>query len=131
MPTSPTPTPLDQPMRDFSLWSAFALAFSDISPIVGIYSVFAISIVAAGPAFFWSLPIVLAGELLVTAVFGELVSKWPLSGSVYAWARQLVGPRFGWPPGMRSGARCAATPSTPQPSARRLDSRQTWHTPSG
>ncbi len=96
MPTSPTPTPLDQPMRDFSLWSAFALAFSDISPIVGIYSVFAISIVAAGPAFFWSLPIVLAGELLVTAVFGELVSKWPLSGSVYAWARQLVGPRFGW-----------------------------------
>lgn len=87
---------LDEPMRDFSLWSAFALAFSDISPIVGIYSVFAISLLAAGPAFVWSLPIVLVGELLVTAVFGELVSKWPLSGSVYAWARQLVGPRFGW-----------------------------------
>ena len=86
----------DEPMRDFSLWSAFALAFSDISPIVGIYSIFAISIVAAGPAFFWSLPIVLIGELLVTAVFGELVSKWPLQGSVYAWARQLVGPRYGW-----------------------------------
>ena len=85
-----------QPMRDFSLWSAFALAFSDISPIVGIYSVFAISLVAAGPAFFWSLPIVLVGELLVTAVFGELVSKWPLQGSVYAWARQLVGPRYSW-----------------------------------
>lgn len=83
-------------MRDFSLWSAFALAFSDISPIVGIYSVFAISLLAAGPAFFWSLPIVLVGELLVTAVFGELVSKWPLQGSVYAWARQLVGPRYGW-----------------------------------
>jgi amino acid transporter len=83
-------------MRDFSLGSAFALAFSDISPIVGIYSVFAISLLAAGPAFVWSLPIVLAGELLVTAVFGELVSKWPLQGSVYAWSRQLVGPRFGW-----------------------------------
>jgi len=87
---------MDEPMRDFSLWSAFALAFSDISPIVGIYSVFAISLLAAGPAFFWSLPIVLVGELLVTAVFGELVSKWPLQGSVYAWARQLVGPRYGW-----------------------------------
>jgi amino acid transporter len=89
-------TPSDQPMRDFSLFSAFALAFSDISPIVGIYSVFAISLVAAGPAFIWSLPIVLVGELLVTAVFGELVSKWPLQGSVYAWSRQLVGPKFGW-----------------------------------
>lgn len=83
-------------MRDFNIWSAFALAFSDISPIVGIYSVFAISLLAAGPAFFWSLPIVLAGELMVTAVFGELVSKWPLQGSVYAWARELVGPRYGW-----------------------------------
>jgi amino acid transporter len=89
-------TPLDQPMRDFSLFSAFALAFSDISPIVGIYSVFAISLVAAGPAFLWSLPIVLVGELLVTAVFGELVSRWPLQGSVYAWSRQLVGAKFGW-----------------------------------
>ena len=28
----------DQPVRDFGLGSAFALAFSDISPIVGIYS---------------------------------------------------------------------------------------------
>ena len=86
----------DQPMRDFSLWSAFALAFSDISPIVGIYSVFAISIVAAGPGFLWALPVVLAGELLVTAVFGELVSRWPYQGSVYAWSRELVGPRYGW-----------------------------------
>ncbi len=86
----------DQPMRDFSLWSAFALAFSDISPIVGIYSVFAISLLAAGPGSVWALPIVLIGELLVTAVFGELVSRWPLQGSVYAWSRHLVGPRFGW-----------------------------------
>ena len=28
------------PVRDFTLRSAFALAFSDVSPIVGIYSVF-------------------------------------------------------------------------------------------
>lgn len=87
---------LDEPVRDFSLWSAFALAFSDLSPIVGVYSVFAISIVAAGPGFFWALPIVLAGELLVAAVFGELVSKWPFQGSVYAWSRHLVGSRYAW-----------------------------------
>jgi amino acid transporter len=84
------------PAREFTLKSAFALSFSDISPIVGIYSVFAICIVAAGPAFFWALPVVLVGQLLVTGVFGELVSKWPLQGSVYAWSRELIGPRYGW-----------------------------------
>ena len=84
------------PSRDFSLRSAFALSFSDISPIVGIYAVFAIAIVEAGPAFFWALPIVLIGQLLVAAVFGELVSKWPLQGSVYAWSRGLLGAKYGW-----------------------------------
>lgn len=84
------------PARDFTLRSAFALSFSDISPIVGIYSVFAIGLIAAGPAFFWAFPVVLIGQMLVTGVFGDLVSKWPLQGSVYAWARQLVGPRYGW-----------------------------------
>ena len=84
------------PAREFRFTSAFALAFSDISPIVGIYSVFAISIVLAGPGFFWALPLVLAGQLLVTAVFGDLVSRWPLQGSVYAWSRELIGRKYGW-----------------------------------
>ncbi len=86
----------DQPVRDFGLGSAFALAFSDISPIVGIYSVFSISLLAAGPGFFWALPVVLAGQLLVTLLFGEMVSKYPLQGSVYAWSRELAGPRYAW-----------------------------------
>lgn len=84
------------PVRDFNLRSAFALAFSDVSPIVGIYSVFFIGVVAAGPAFFWGFPIVLIGQLAVTGVFGDLVSKWPFQGSVYAWARALYGARYGW-----------------------------------
>jgi amino acid transporter len=95
----PEPAITDQavrPVRDFNLRSAFALAFSDVSPIVGIYSVLAISLITAGPVFFWAFPIVLAGQLLVTGVFGELVSKWPFQGSVYAWARELIGPRYGW-----------------------------------
>src|SRR5262249_28680339 len=36
------------------------------------------------------------GHLRVPAVFGNLVSKWPLQGSVYAWSRELIGPRYGW-----------------------------------
>lgn len=84
------------PVREFSLRSAFALAFSDVSPIVGIYSVFTIGLIAAGSGFFWAFPIVLIGQLFVTGVFGDLVSKYPFQGSVYAWSRELVGPRWGW-----------------------------------
>jgi hypothetical protein len=62
------------PVREFSLRSAFALAFSNISPIVGIYSVFGIGLAVAGPAFFWAFPIVLIGQLIVAGVFGDLVS---------------------------------------------------------
>ncbi|MER5182366.1 amino acid permease [Streptomyces sp. NPDC002896] len=82
--------------KKFTLWSAFALSVSDLSPIVGLYGVFALGLTMAGPAFWWAFPVVLAGQLLVTGVFGELVSRWPMQGSVYQWARQLIGPRFGW-----------------------------------
>jgi amino acid transporter len=85
-----------RPVRDFRLRSAFALSFADLSPIVGIYTVFAIGLVAAGPAFLWAFPLVLIGQLFVCGVFGNLVSKWPLQGSVYAWSRELIGPRYGW-----------------------------------
>src|SRR5579859_4261137 len=81
-----------QPVRDFKFRSAFSLSFADLSPIVGIYTVFAIGLIAAGPAFL----LVLVGQLLVCGVFGNLVSKWPLQGSVYAWSRELIGPRYGW-----------------------------------
>ena len=84
------------PVRDFTLRSAFALAFSDVSPIVGIYSVFALGLATGGPAFWWAFPIVLLGQLAVTGVFGDLVSKWPFQGSVYAWSRALFGSRYGW-----------------------------------
>jgi amino acid transporter len=95
--TSITENPPEQrPVRDFKFRSAFALSFADLSPIVGIYTVFAIGLVAAGPAFLWAFPLVLIGQLLVCCVFGNLVSKWPLQGSVYAWSRELIGPRYGW-----------------------------------
>jgi amino acid transporter len=85
-----------QPVRDFKFRSAFGLSFADLSPIVGIYTVFAIGLVAAGPAFLWAFPLVLIGQLFVCGVFGNLVSKWPLQGSVYAWSRELIGPVYGW-----------------------------------
>jgi amino acid transporter len=88
--------PERRPVREFKFRHAFGLSFADLSPIVGIYTVFAIGLVAAGPAFLWAFPVVLVFQLFVCTVFGHLVSKWPFQGSVYAWSRQLIGPRFGW-----------------------------------
>jgi amino acid transporter len=82
--------------RGFTLRSAFSLAFADVSPIVALYTVFSLVVALAGVGFWWAFPIVLAGQLLVAAVFGEVSSRWPLAGSVYQWSRHLIGPRYGW-----------------------------------
>src|SRR5215213_9434396 len=73
--------------KGFTFRSAFALAFADVSPIVALYAIFTLALFSAGPAFFWAFPVVLAGQLLVAAVFGELASRFPFAGSVYQWAR--------------------------------------------
>jgi amino acid transporter len=82
--------------RGFTFRSAFSLAFADVSPIVALYTVFSLCVALAGVAFWWAFPIVLGGQLLVAAVFGEVSSRWPLAGSVYQWSRHLIGPRYGW-----------------------------------
>ncbi|MDQ1627712.1 MAG: hypothetical protein QOI54_1456 [Actinomycetota bacterium] len=98
-PDQPLGTPQPQSQRlnkGFSFRSAFSLAFADISPIVALYAIFALGLFAAGPAFFWAFPVVLAGQLLVAGVFGELSSRWPYAGSVYQWARHVHGTSLGW-----------------------------------
>lgn len=82
--------------RGFTLRSAFSLAFADVSPIVALYTVFSLVVALAGVGFWWAFPIVLAGQLIVAAVFGDVSSRWPLAGSVYQWSRHLIGPRYGW-----------------------------------
>ena len=85
-----------QLMRGFSFRSALSLAFADVSPIAAVYAIFTLGLFAAGPKFFWAFPIVLIGQLLVAAVFGELASRWPYAGSVYQWSRHVRGTTWGW-----------------------------------
>ena len=82
--------------REFSLWSAFAFAFAFISPIVALYGIFGLSYSTAGPSFWWNFLIVFGGQLLVALVFAELVSRWPIEGSIYQWSRRLLGSAYGW-----------------------------------
>jgi len=82
--------------RSMSLWSNFALGFTYLSPVVGVYTVFAFAIATGGPPMFWSYLFVGLGQLLVALVFGEIVSQFPIAGGLYPWARRLVGKRRAW-----------------------------------
>src|SRR4029453_5569544 len=82
--------------RGFSFRSALSLAFADVSPIAAVYAIFTLGLFAAGPKFFWAFPIVLIGQLLVAAVFGELAARWPYAGSVYQGSRHVQGTTWGW-----------------------------------
>ncbi|MDA8434488.1 MAG: amino acid permease [Actinomycetales bacterium] len=82
--------------REFSLWSSFAFAFAFISPIVALYGIFGLAISTAGPTFWFGFFLVFGGQLLVAFVFAQLVSRWPIEGSIYQWSRRLIGNGYGW-----------------------------------
>jgi amino acid transporter len=82
--------------RSLSFWTNFAVGFAFISPVVGLYAIISLATFAAGPAWVWALPIVLAGQLLVACVFAELASQFPIAGGIYQWSRRLVGPTYAW-----------------------------------
>lgn len=82
--------------REMSPWANFSLGFTYLSPVVGIYTVFAIALATAGPPMIWSLLIAGVGQLLVALVFSEVVSQFPVAGGVYPWSRRLWGRRWAW-----------------------------------
>ncbi|WP_125615575.1 APC family permease [Specibacter cremeus] len=82
--------------RSMSLWANFALGFTYLSPLVGVYSLFAVAMATGGPpSIFWIL-IVGLGQFTVSLVFGEVVSQYPIHGGIYPWTRRLWGRRYAW-----------------------------------
>jgi urea carboxylase system permease len=82
--------------RTLGLFSNFAVAFSYISVSTGTFALFALGISTGGPAFFWSWPLVAAGQFLVALNFAELASHYPVAGSIYQWSKRLASPGTGW-----------------------------------
>ncbi|MHB8333835.1 MAG: APC family permease [Acidimicrobiales bacterium] len=82
--------------RVLSLFDNFSVAFSYLSPMVGIYSLYVIGLGAGGPRYIWTIPIVVGLMTLVALTFGELASEYPLSGALYQYGKYNVGPRYGW-----------------------------------
>ena len=82
--------------RSMSLWENFALGFTYLSPVVGVYSVFSVGMSAGGPPMIWWYFIAALGQFIVCLTFCEVVSQFPISGGLYPWARRLVGKRWAW-----------------------------------
>jgi urea carboxylase system permease len=82
--------------RKLGRYASFAAGFSFVSILTTIFQLFAFGYTFAGPAFFWTWPIVLVGQLLVALNFAELAARYPLSGAVYQWARRVGGETVGW-----------------------------------
>jgi amino acid transporter len=82
--------------RVLSLFDNFSVAFSYLSPMVGIYSLYTLGLATGGPRYIWTMPVVVGGMMLVALVFGELASEYPLAGALYQYGKYSVAPRYGW-----------------------------------
>ncbi len=82
--------------RVLGLFANFAVAFTYLSPMVGIYSLFVLGVGTGGPAYIWLTWLPVIGMLFVALVFGELASHYPVAGALFQYSKFSVGPRYGW-----------------------------------
>jgi urea carboxylase system permease len=82
--------------RTLGGFSSFAAGFSYLSILTGMFQMFHYGFAAGGPASFWAWPLVFVGQFAVALCFAELAAHYPLSGSVYQWARRIGSPAVGW-----------------------------------
>jgi hypothetical protein len=82
--------------RTMSLAANFSLGFTYLSPLVGVYTLFAFVVAIGGAAAIWTYPIAMAGQLLVALIFAEVLSQYPIAGSPYPWALRLWGRHYAW-----------------------------------
>nr|WP_238431810.1 amino acid permease [Streptomyces cavernae] len=95
--TSPAPVGYQQELRrGVGSLASFAAGFSFVSILTTVFQLFGLGFALGGAAFFWTWPLVFAGQLLVALCFAELAARWPISGAIYQWSSRLAGTTAGW-----------------------------------
>lgn len=82
--------------RSLGKFASFAAGFSFVSILTTIFQLFGLGFGFAGPAFFWTWPVVFLGQFMVALCFAELAARYPISGAIYQWSRRLGGDVVGW-----------------------------------
>src|SRR3954453_18789315 len=75
--------------RSIGKFASFAAGVSYISILTGTFQLFFFGFATGGPAYWWSWPMVFAGQLMVALTFAELAANIPVAGSVYKWSKRL------------------------------------------
>src|SRR5258707_6961046 len=82
--------------RRLGPYASFAAGFSFVSILTTVFQLFALGYSFGGPAFFWTWPLVFAGQICVALVFAELAASWPLARCIYHGSRRLACRTLGW-----------------------------------
>lgn len=77
-------------------YASFAAGFSFVSILTTVFQLFAFGFAFGGPAFFWTWPLVFAGQVTVAFVFAELAARYPIAGCIYQWSRRVSANVVGW-----------------------------------
>lgn len=87
---------IQQLHRRLGPYSSFAAGFSFVSILTTVTEFFGFGYGFGGAAFFWTWPLVFAGQFLVALCFAELAAHYPIAGCIYQWSRRLAGDLAGW-----------------------------------
>ncbi|MDO9396272.1 MAG: amino acid permease, partial [Herbiconiux sp.] len=82
--------------RSIGRFGSFAAGVSYISILTGTFQLFYFGFLNGGPAYWWSWPLVFAGQLTVALCFAELAGRHPVAGSIYNWSKRVAGPTVSW-----------------------------------
>lgn len=82
--------------RSIGKFASFAAGVSYISILTGTFQLFYFGFGFGGPMYWWSWPMVFAGQVMVALCFAELAGRYPVAGSVYNWSKRLAGPTTSW-----------------------------------
>src|SRR5260370_17947144 len=80
--------------RRVGSFASFAAGFSFVSILTTVFQLFFLGYGFGGAAFFWTWPVVFAGQMLVALNFSPLAAPFPISRAIYPWSSRPAGARF-------------------------------------
>ena len=82
--------------RSIGKFASFAAGISYISILTGTFQLFFFGFAFGGPAYWWTWPMVFAGQVMVALCFAELAANYPVAGSIYNWAKRMGNATIAW-----------------------------------
>jgi amino acid transporter len=82
--------------RSIGRFASFAAGVSYISILTGTFQLFYFGFAFGGPAYWWTWPMVFAGQVMVALCFAELAANFPVAGSIYNWGKRMGSATVAW-----------------------------------